>query len=164
MLIAKNVRVCGGQDGFILLESLLAILIFSLGILGMVALNARAIEAATDAEFRTEAAKFADEIATQISLNVDRTTAAALATDLATYAHQATGTACGGFSGAQSSNAVVTDWLDRLSASGTGLPGAAATGQQIRVDSANFNRVVVTLCWQPPNSDVRQHTLMFYVN
>lgn len=149
-----------------LLESLLALLIFSLGILGMVAINARAIQAATDAEFRTDAAKFAEEIATQISLNADRTSTTALTNSLAAFAHQTTGTACGGFAGAQSSSTVVTDWLTRLSAAGTGLPGAAATGQQIRVETAagQFNRVVVTLCWQVPNAGTRQHSLISYVN
>lgn len=166
MLMGLQPAKAASQQGFMLLESLLALLIFSLGILGMVAINARAIQAATDAEFRTDAAKFADEIATQISLNADRTSTASLATSLAAFAHQTTGTACGGFSGAQSTNAVVTDWLGRLSAAGTGLPGAVATGQQIRVETAagQFNRVVVTLCWQLPNAGLRQHTLISYVN
>lgn len=166
MLMEFQSAKATSQQGFMLLESLLALLIFSLGILGMVAINARAIQAATDAEFRTDAAKFADEIATQISLNADRTSTASLATSLAAFAHQTTGTTCGGFSGAQSTNAVVTDWLGRLSAAGTGLPGAVATGQQIRVETAagQFNRVVVTLCWQVPNAGLRQHTLISYVN
>lgn len=167
MLMGLQPAKAASQQGFMLLESLLALLIFSLGILGMVAINARAIQAATDAEFRTDAAKFADEIATQISLNADRTSTASLATSLATFAHWSGGTTtCGGFDGAQSTNAVVTDWLGRLSAVGTGLPGAAAMRQQIRVETAagQFNRVVVTLCWQVPNAGVRQHTLISYVN
>ena len=168
MLMGSQPAKAASQQGFMLLESLLALLIFSLGILGMVAINARAIQAATDAEFRTDAAKFADEIATQISLNVVRSPAS-LATSLASFAHQPQGTNCRDndpdkFAGAQSTNTVVTNWLGRLSAAGTGLPGAVATRQQIRVETAQFNRVVVTLCWEVPNAGLRQHTLISYIN
>jgi Tfp pilus assembly protein PilV len=60
------------QSGMMLLEALIAILIFSLGILGMVAINARAVEAATDSQARADAAKFTSEIASRIALAVDR--------------------------------------------------------------------------------------------
>lgn len=155
------------QSGFFLIEALLSILIFSLGILGMVAINARAIEARADAEYRTDAARFADDIVSEIALNVDRSSAATLQTSLATFAHQPTGTACGGFSGSQSASAVVTAWLGRVTAATTGLPGAVSTGQQIVVATAatDFNRVTVNLCWRAPSDTaVRRHTLITYVN
>ena len=60
------------QSGMMLLEALIAILIFSLGILGMVAINARAVEAATDSQARADAAKFTSEIASRIALAVDQ--------------------------------------------------------------------------------------------
>lgn len=162
-----NVSNSSTQSGFFLIEALLSILIFSLGILGMVAINARAVEARADAEYRTDAARFADEIVSQIALNVDRSSLINLQTSLATFAHQPTGTACGGFSGAQSSSAVVSTWLGRVTAATTGLPGALSTGQQIVVASAatDFNRVTVNLCWRAPSDTaVRRHTLITYVN
>ena len=44
------------QAGFFMLEALVAILIFSLGILGLVAMGSVAINAQNDAQYRTEAA------------------------------------------------------------------------------------------------------------
>lgn len=156
------------QRGFFLIEALLAILIFSLGILGMVAINARAIQALADTTYRTDAARLADEIASQIALNVDRSSLANLQTSLTTFSHLTNGgPACGGFSGTQSANTVVSDWLNRVTAATTGLPGAVATGQQIVVGTgaADFNSVTVTLCWQAPSDTAaRRYTLITYVN
>lgn len=184
MLIGLQPAKAASQQGFMLLESLLALLIFSLGILGMVAINARAIQAATDAEFRTDAAKFADEIATQISLNADRTTTASLATSLANFA----------YSGGAPSSPVVEQWLIRLSGTSssgvpsgvqncqsplvgrcwtelntplsTPLPGVLWANQRIVITTATgaFNRVDVTIQWNVPNGGPRQHSVVFYVN
>lgn len=155
------------QSGFFLIEALLSILIFSLGILGMVAINARAIEARADAEYRTDAARFADEIVSQIALNVDRSSPTNMQTSLATFAHQPTNPDCGLNGSTLSSNAIVTTWLGRVTAATTGLPGAVSTGQQIVVATAatDFNRVTVNLCWRAPSDTaVRRHTLITYVN
>jgi len=48
--------------GFVLLEALVALLIFSLGVLGMVGFQAASTKIATDSRFRTEAALLADEL------------------------------------------------------------------------------------------------------
>ncbi|MGZ5716211.1 MAG: type IV pilus modification PilV family protein, partial [Caldimonas sp.] len=58
------------QQGVMLIEALIAILIFSLGILGMVAMGGVAIAAQSDAQYRTEAANYANEIASQIALDM----------------------------------------------------------------------------------------------
>lgn len=156
-----------GQSGMVLLESLVAILIFSLGILGMVAINARAVEAATDAQYRTDAAEFVSEIAALISLQVDRSSAASIATSLAAFQHQPGGTSCN-FSGTPSTSATVTNWVARVSASGrSGLPGSTTAHQQILVETgaSDFNRVTITLCWQGPADLVpRRHDLITYIN
>lgn len=155
------------QSGMMLLEALIAILIFSLGILGMVAINARAVEAATDSQARADAAKFTSEIASRIALAVNRSSEASIATSLAAFQHQPGGSACN-FSGTASSSAVVTDWKDAVLASGrAGLPGATASGLQILVNTSStaFNRVSITVCWQPPGVvTLRQHQLVSYVN
>jgi len=59
----------GRQDGVALLEVLVAILLFSFGILGLIGLQARAISYSTDAEDRNRAAMLANEIATTMWLN-----------------------------------------------------------------------------------------------
>ncbi|HVO23623.1 MAG TPA: type IV pilus modification protein PilV [Candidatus Margulisiibacteriota bacterium] len=160
------------QGGFFLIEALIAILIFSLGVLGLVAMGGAAIAAQSDAQYRTEAAALADEIASKISLNVDRlnaanaypSTAASIAATLAPYQHQPNGVNCA-FNGDASTDPTVQAWVTKVSAPRTGLPGATATSQQIRIDTANFNRITVTICWQAPQDRaMRQHTLVTYVN
>ncbi len=49
------------QQGVVLLESLIAILIFSLGVLGIVGLQAAMIKNTTDAKFRSEASYIAQQ-------------------------------------------------------------------------------------------------------
>jgi len=51
-----------GQSGYVLLEALVALLIFSLGLLGLIGFQAASTKIATDSRFRTEAAMLADEL------------------------------------------------------------------------------------------------------
>ena len=50
------------QSGSVILESMIAVLIFSLGILGIVGLQAASIKASTDARYRSEATLLANEL------------------------------------------------------------------------------------------------------
>lgn len=50
------------QTGFMLLEALIAILIFSIGVLGIVGMQASAVKASRDAKYRTDAGLLASEI------------------------------------------------------------------------------------------------------
>jgi type IV pilus assembly protein PilV len=54
------------QQGAFLLEALIGILIFSLGILGIVGLQAQAIRLTNDAEFRAEAVYLANSLISQM--------------------------------------------------------------------------------------------------
>jgi type IV pilus assembly protein PilV len=54
------------QSGAFLLEALIGILIFSLGVLGIVGLQARAIRFTNDAEFRAEAMYLANSLISQM--------------------------------------------------------------------------------------------------
>lgn len=154
-----------------MIEALIAILIFCLGILGMVAMGGAAIGAQSDAQYRTDAAKWADNLAGEIALTVDRgnPAGAVLPASLATFAHQTGGANCT-FSGTASSNGVVSNWINDLSspsASRAALPGATSTSQQVKVDSSAtaFNRVEITICWKAPADAVkRSHTLVTYIN
>lgn len=150
------------QRGMFLIEALVAILIFSLGILGLVAMGATAVSSQSDAQYRTEASSLADSIAGEIALGIDRTDVATKAATLAAFAHQpATGVLCA-FSGAATAEPGVSALLARAAAV---MPGATAANQQIVVDTATFNRVEITLCWKTA-SDItwRRHTLVTYVN
>lgn len=167
------------QSGMMLIEALIAILIFSLGILGMVAMGSVAIAAQSDSQYRTEAANYASEIASRIAL--DMAQASYNGPTLSNYAHQpANGGYCS-FAGAPSGQQVVTDWVNRVAGvtdPKTGLPGASLTSQQITVDQTpgvGFNRVTITICWQPPSSRAstfsnmafappHQYQLVTYIN
>jgi hypothetical protein len=61
------------QGGFFLIEAMVAILIFALGILGLVAMGGTAVSSQSDAQYRTEASTLADAIASEIALGIDRT-------------------------------------------------------------------------------------------
>lgn len=52
--------------GFVLLDAVVAILIFSVGILGMVSLQGAAIKLAGDAQYRSNAAMSADQVIAQM--------------------------------------------------------------------------------------------------
>lgn len=52
---------CTPQNGVALLEALIAVLIFSLGVLGIVGLQATMIKSASDAKYRSEASYLAQQ-------------------------------------------------------------------------------------------------------
>lgn len=66
----KQIRKIGAkrQAGVALLEVLVSVLLFSLGILGLIGLQARAINFSTDAEDRNRAALLANDIASEMWL------------------------------------------------------------------------------------------------
>lgn len=133
-------------QGGTLIEALVAILIFSFGIIGLVGLQATSIRTVADAKYRSDAAFFANQI-------IGRMWAGAPG-NLPNFAHRQTGGACAP-TGTDSTHADVTAWL---SAVNSGLPGAAASKQQILVDTAT-NLVTVTVCWQSPQ-DASSHNFV----
>ncbi|MDM0106020.1 type IV pilus modification protein PilV [Variovorax sp. J22R24] len=164
------------QGGMFLIEALVAILLFAVGILGMVGLSAYATAAQSDAEYRTLAASLAGKIAQEAWLSVDRVTgtdvasrANSLRTTLETFKHNISGTNCN-FSGGASANPVVTTWATQATTTSSSwyLPGATSSMQQILVDAdpvTGFNRLTVTVCWSAPSNPAkRQHVLVTYVN
>ncbi len=162
------------QGGVFLIEAMVAILIFALGILGLVAMGGTAVASQSDAQYRTEASSLADAIAGQIALGIDRTNEGTKATTLAAFAHQpnpdpTTSPAPCVFDGTATTATGVVPLLDRAAnavAGQPGMPGATAANQQIYVDGVGtFNRVVITLCWKTASDAAwRRHTVVTYVN
>jgi len=66
MTIPAHRTLSRTQSGAFLLEALIGILIFSLGVLGIVGLQARAIRFTTDAEYRAEAMYLANALISQM--------------------------------------------------------------------------------------------------
>lgn len=145
------------QKGVMLLEALIGILIFSIGILAMVGIQAAAFSASADAKNRADAAAFASEIISQIWMGVDRTSDASIITSLNNFQLNTGGSDCN-FTGGQAdnTNAVLTQWVSAVTDSATGLLGSTAGMQQIVVSSADLNRVTVTVCWQTPQDSTRR--------
>ncbi len=155
------------QSGMVIIEVLIAILIFSLGVLGMVGINALAVSSQSDAQYRADANKFATDIINQMWVGVDRSTTTTLSDSLVAFKHQASGATCA-FNGDASESDVVTHWVGTVLSPGTGLPGATAAMQQIDVadtGSGGINEVTVTLCWQAPTDNaVRKHVMKAVIN
>jgi type IV pilus assembly protein PilV len=66
---SQRVRPARAQYGMALLESLMALLIFSFGLLGLLGLESRVMNFSVDSENRNRAAMFASEVASQMWLN-----------------------------------------------------------------------------------------------
>jgi len=142
--------------GSILIESLIALLLFSFGILGLIGLQAAAITTNVDTGYRVEANHFAQRMLASIQGGLRRTSSADYAADLASFEHEPTGDTCA-FSGAASANPLVTAWLADLHAA-TGLPRASG---QIRVTPGVVNQVRIVVCWHQPGLPVpRRHVVM----
>lgn len=133
------------QDGVVILEVLVSIVIFAIGVLGIVGLQAVTAKAGIDARFRTEAAALSDELVAR----------AQIWTDLATLQTNFVGTNASG--GAQ----YLSWYNDRLVLTGSGLPGAEAAvafPAPYTLPGAGVLMSVV-ISWQVPGGDGRStHT------
>lgn len=155
------------QQGVMLLEALIGILIFSVGILAMVGMQAAAFSASADAKYRAEAAAFANQIISDIWMGVDRSdpTGANLITTLNNFQFNTGGSDCA-FSGgaADGTNGILTGWVSAVTNTTTGLLGATTAMQQVLVSTTDLNRVTVTVCWQTPqDARPRKHQVLTYV-
>ncbi len=142
------------QCGSALLEALIAILIFSMGIIALMGLQAASIKNSIDAKYRADAAYLTNQIIGQMW--VDRA-------NLDSYAHNPTaGTVCTP-TGAASTNAYVVAWLNQFTTttSSSFLPGAVSSKQQISVTTpfTNTKQVTVTVCWKGPQ-EINYHNFV----
>ena len=121
-----------------LLEALIAILIFSMGILAIVGLQAAAIKNANDAMHRTNASLLANELIGHMWVS-NRTVAAM----------QANFSSPGG--------AAYTDWLTNVQ---TTLPGVTASTNLPTVNIAANGTVTIGIFWKLPSepADMTAHT------
>jgi len=88
--LQRRSRSARCQRGMALLECLMALLIFSVGLLGLLGLEARVMNISVDSEDRNRAALFAGEIASQMWLNGTVTPATADYTALLASVNDAT--------------------------------------------------------------------------
>lgn len=163
------------QKGIVLIEALVAALLFMLGVLGLMGVAAKTVTSQSDIEYRTQAASLISQMMDTIWLNVDRTSAASTVTSLTALQHQPDGADCE-FTGTASTDAAVTAWVGKVkdgaivppattANAATRMPGATAAMQQIQFTAANNNEVTIRLCWQSSADAVpRQHVMRAYIN
>ena len=132
-----------GQRGFSLLEVLISVLIFSLGVLALVNLQATAVRLGTDARLRADATFLADQLFARMLISAPA--------DAGLFAHRTTNGATCTPSGAAASTPSATEWLTEVAQT---LPGAVADRQQIVVGADG--QVTVTVCWRQGEDQWRQ--------
>ncbi len=135
--------------GMVLLEALVAIVIFAVGALAFVGLQAFSFKASGDAKYRADAALMADTVVGQMSTDIP---------NLVQYAHNPNGgvVAAGCRPNASPSiNANVREWTTSLAQM---LPNASADRQQIIVDPSG--EVTIRICWQAPQDTTPSNYIM----
>lgn len=137
-----NIKPASQQKGVMLLEALVGILIFSIGILAMLGMQAVGIRNTMDSKYRSEAAYLANEIVGQMW--VDRT-------NIASYDDTGAG------------NARRTAWNTRVASlmpqdpasPSTTAPTIAIAGRQ----------ATVTVKWKPPGeTTISQYVMVAQIN
>ena len=131
------------QSGFMLLEALIAILIFSFGVLALVALQARSIQLSADAKYRTNATLLANQLIGQMWVSGEKTpTALKAAFDPSKDAYKswlAEVKGENGLPGVMSASSGVVATLPIVTISDVPGPTLAELGQ-----------VTITLFWRTP--------------
>jgi type IV pilus assembly protein PilV len=123
------------QQGFSLLEVLVSVLVFSLGVLALVQLQATSMRMSTDARHRADAAFLADQLFARMLIS--------LPLDAANFAHHAGEADCLAAGGGGATHASALEWLAEVNDT---LPGADANMQRIEVGAGG--QVTVHLCWR----------------
>ena len=155
------------QAGSMLIEAIIGLLVFAIGMLGLIGLQAVTIAATADAQYRTEAARRAEQILSEIWLTVDRSSATTMQASLNAFTYNVNGTTCSFSGGAvQVGNSTLTAWVASMtSGTATQLPGATAAMLQIMIDTAADNQVTVTVCWRAPQDRApRNHVLVGHIS
>lgn len=130
------------QSGVALLEALVGILIFSIGILAIMALQAEAIRNTVEARYRNEAAYLANQVIGQMW--VDQANLSAYDTGAGT-------------------NGNMTAWRTRVA---DRLPGITIGGTNSPEIEVAGSQVTITIFWKLPGSDTatRQLSVVAQIN
>lgn len=125
----KNIRKAH-QQGSVVLEALISILLFSIGILAIIGLQAASIKNVTAAKYRTDASLLANQVIGQMWVS-DKSNAILVAN----------------FSSPAGANYVT--WANTVAQSLPGVSGVPANAPTIAVDANNTT--TVTVFWQAPD-------------
>ena len=137
------------QSGVMLLEALIGILIFSMGVLALVGMQALAIKVATESRERAEASNLASQLIGEMWIN---------RANLASYNYSA---------GSGAIPAALTSWVSQVQAA---LPNANVNLPSVQVGTPALagvqgNEVIITVQWQSPGTtNVSQYLVSAYIN
>lgn len=134
-------RLSAASGGFTLVEVLVALIVLSIGLLGLAALQLQSLKHNTDAYFRTQATMLAYDIIDRMRANVDGAMAGYYVAAEPPASAQTCGEVAGGCSSLTDLAAYdLTEWYQALA---DALP-AATTPSSIAL---NGNRITVTIRW-----------------
>jgi type IV pilus assembly protein PilV len=131
MTMGKATRISTSQRGVMLIEALLAILIFSIGILAIVGMQSVAVKDVTQSKHRSEASFLVNELMAQIWVN---------AGNVSSYAYPGSGTP----------PAVLNDWIGKVNQR---LPGSTVTPPKVTmltVPTGQGATVKIEVFWRLP--------------
>ena len=141
------------QAGSVILEAMIAILIFSIGILAMVGMQATSINTVADSKYRADAGFYADQI---IGVMWANRTSATNASGVTVYAPDPA-FVCNPCS-PSNGNAATQAW-----SGASGVAGALPSSTSAIAVSGT--QVTVTLTWLPPRATVaHRHIAAAYIN
>ena len=144
-----NIKLQKRQKGSMLLEALIAILIFSMGILALMGMQATAINTVSESKSRSDAGFLTNRIIGQIW--ADRA-------NLASYA-------CNPCTTTGTGNVDTRAWATEIQSGALQLPGVTDAANQPTITLGANNQVQVQIFWQAPNATVqRNHLVIAYVN
>ncbi|SDX73406.1 type IV pilus assembly protein PilV [Variovorax sp. YR634] len=142
---ASAPRARKDQRGIVLLEALVALLIFSVGVLGLIGLQATSVKQASAAEYRSTAVLQANDLISRMWVS-----------DRSDTVLQAQFAATGdGYKA----------WKDAWTSA---LPGTTSNPPDVVIKSEDkgaaatlgTNTVTITIYWQAPGDDKRQYTMV----
>ena len=143
--------VCHAAAGFAMIEVLISVLLFAIGILGLVGLQATMTQTQTDSKVRADAANLVDELATLMWSEVTNT--APMTANLAAY----TTSGCAG-------NTRCGAWLTKLaSVLPSGTLDNLSYNTVTDTNDVNYGSVSVTLKWSMPNGGEHKYVAIFNV-
>jgi type IV pilus assembly protein PilV len=164
MTMRKPFPISAREEGVMLIEALIAILIFSIGILAVVGMQATAIKNVTESKSRSEAAFLAEELMAQMWIDQNISTGAVQVNtsnvNVANYNYPGSGSVPARL-GTISPPA---GWIGRVT---TKLPGATTVLPKVTITNATPSgaTVQIQIFWQLPEEATlglppHSHTVM----
>lgn len=146
------------QTGSVILEALIAILIFSIGILALVGLQATAINNVADAKYRSTAGFLANQIIGTVMATSQSNISASGVQAITPDNGFCTPAPCLG--GTANAQALTAAWVNSVASAlpnttGVNAPSIAVAG----------SAVTVTISWQPPkDTQSHRHAVSAFIN